>query len=368
MSKRRTRQFKRVERPEDIPVFTSEEEEARFWSEHELGDEFLARMEALGEDILPATRTRPISVRFDEDVLQRLKRLASELGKPYQTLLKQFVLERLYEEERRESMAPAMWAPSVPEGYYGTGPASRSVHRRASKGSQWQVQTYINWRAGDLQSAIENEVEDLRGAEFEWVSPLTEHGFREFRDADFLSRVGLEQHARALRAFWPVRGPVWDALAIVQTKDSNQPGVLLIEAKSHPGEMLSAGSRAKARASVKRIHAALKMTQSWLGVSASPDDWMGELYQHGNRLAHLYWLNEVVGRKTWLVYLLFVDDHEHRATTADEWKQAIRSTTRQLDLERKKVPQLAYVLVPALQVKEFDPTVPSRVGRHKLPR
>ena len=105
---KKARPAQRIERPEQIPAFASEEEEARYWAEHELGDEMLDRMEPLGEDALPPprARTRPISVRFDEDTLQRLRALAARRGHRYQTLLKQFVGERLYEEERREGILP----------------------------------------------------------------------------------------------------------------------------------------------------------------------------------------------------------------------------------------------------------------------
>jgi hypothetical protein len=95
-----------VERAEDIPSFASEEEEARYWSEHELGDKMLDSMESLGEDVLPPPRTvaRPVSVRFETQLLDRLRALARRRGVRYQTLLKQFVLERLYEEEQREGL------------------------------------------------------------------------------------------------------------------------------------------------------------------------------------------------------------------------------------------------------------------------
>jgi len=36
--------------------------------------------------------------------LRRVKALAARRGKGYQTLLKEFVVERLYEEERREGL------------------------------------------------------------------------------------------------------------------------------------------------------------------------------------------------------------------------------------------------------------------------
>jgi hypothetical protein len=47
-------------------------------------------------------RTKPVAVRFDELTLQRLRDLAVRRNTGYQTLLKQFVVERLYEEEKRE--------------------------------------------------------------------------------------------------------------------------------------------------------------------------------------------------------------------------------------------------------------------------
>lgn len=94
--------------PSDIPVFASEAEERAFWDTHELTEEFLERMGPVPDDELPPVRprTRPIAVRFDQDVLRRLRALAGKKGKGYQTILKEFVLERLYEEEKREGILP----------------------------------------------------------------------------------------------------------------------------------------------------------------------------------------------------------------------------------------------------------------------
>ena len=48
--------------------------------------------------------SRNLSVRFDLDTLNRLRKVAKKKGVGYQTLLKQFVTERLYEEEKREGL------------------------------------------------------------------------------------------------------------------------------------------------------------------------------------------------------------------------------------------------------------------------
>ena len=91
---------------DDVPMFANEAEEAEFWATHGLGDALLAK--GLTEDDLglppPRPRTRPVSVRFDADTLERIKVLAGRKHKGYQTLLKEFVMERLYEEEKREGL------------------------------------------------------------------------------------------------------------------------------------------------------------------------------------------------------------------------------------------------------------------------
>lgn len=92
--------------PSEIPIFTSEAAERAFWDTHEITAEFLERAGPIPDAELPPVRprTRPIAVRLDQDVLARLKHLAQKKGKGYQTLLKEFVLERLYEEEKREGI------------------------------------------------------------------------------------------------------------------------------------------------------------------------------------------------------------------------------------------------------------------------
>ena len=72
-------------------------------------DEFLEQ-QAKREKILrmqDATRpgrTTPVAIRFDQFTLKRLRALAALRNTGYQTLLKEFVIERLYEEEKREGI------------------------------------------------------------------------------------------------------------------------------------------------------------------------------------------------------------------------------------------------------------------------
>jgi hypothetical protein len=98
-----------VKRREDIPAFANEAEEHRFWSTHELAGELLDSMEPVpeeGDDWLPPARPRstPVLIRFNDDVIALAKALAAKQHTGYQTLIKQYVTERLYEEEKRAGL------------------------------------------------------------------------------------------------------------------------------------------------------------------------------------------------------------------------------------------------------------------------
>jgi len=67
-----------------------------FFQQQERRDKILAM-----QDAIRPGRTTPIAIRFDQFTLQRLKTLAALRNTGYQTLLKEFVVERLYEEEKR---------------------------------------------------------------------------------------------------------------------------------------------------------------------------------------------------------------------------------------------------------------------------
>ncbi|GAA5513651.1 hypothetical protein Dcar01_02395 [Deinococcus carri] len=86
-----------------VPAFATEAEEADFWATHALAEHLLSAGNA-DSDLLPPTRPRksnPTSLRLGTDLEQRLRHLAELKGTSYQTLLKEFVLERVYEEEKR---------------------------------------------------------------------------------------------------------------------------------------------------------------------------------------------------------------------------------------------------------------------------
>ncbi len=108
--------MKQINDRSEIPSDMTEAEEAAFWAEHEAGPGLLAQTQAdadagqqLAElDTLRANlraarsaKSNPTSLRLGADLERRLRHLAELKGTTYQTLLKEFVLERVYEEEKR---------------------------------------------------------------------------------------------------------------------------------------------------------------------------------------------------------------------------------------------------------------------------
>ena len=90
-----------------IPDFQSEKEEAEFWATHSLAaDLYTPESQTTAEALLPPAQPRPAksnptSLRLGVDLERRLRILAERKNTTYQTLLKEFVLERVYEEEKR---------------------------------------------------------------------------------------------------------------------------------------------------------------------------------------------------------------------------------------------------------------------------
>lgn len=98
------RYFRPIDDPNEIPENLSDEERIAFLEKHGVSEEFLNNAEEVPGEERPPPRTKPINVRFDDFTLGRLKELAERRNVGYQTLLKDFVVERLYQEELREGM------------------------------------------------------------------------------------------------------------------------------------------------------------------------------------------------------------------------------------------------------------------------
>jgi predicted DNA binding CopG/RHH family protein len=79
---------------ESVPLFANIGEETRFWEEHQISQR-LMQSSLAGTDTNESTT---ITLRIDPRMLSRLKRLARQRYLNYQSMLKQWVAERLEKE------------------------------------------------------------------------------------------------------------------------------------------------------------------------------------------------------------------------------------------------------------------------------
>lgn len=196
----------------------------------------------------------------------------------------------------------------------------------ANKGSQYQLQKYVNVYTQELNNAILQSSPSLlafinNSLEIQWKSPLMQDGYYEYQD-DFLKVITkdntvLNNYKITLQDYWPRRGPVWDGIATVTGQD-NKNGLLLAEAKAHISETTSQ-IKATSEKSRKLIQATLQEVQAIFGSTSSIDPWLNDYYQLANRLSFLHLLNEKLKIPTWLVLCNFVNDDTHISTDLDEW-------------------------------------------------
>ncbi|MDP2956425.1 MAG: hypothetical protein Q8N53_08380 [Longimicrobiales bacterium] len=217
---------------------------------------------------------------------------------------------------------------------------SRTRQAKGKKGSLRAIQWYVNEAPAELDKQIAEASGGRIKAPLDWKSPLRGDGWAEYSDGDFLDLLGISLPNRSLNAFWPKRGPQWDALG----KSSNGQ-VVLVEAKAHVAEIISPPSAA-AETSFKRIKTSLAEVAKSLGTESSCD-WTGTFYQYSNRLAHLYLLRELNNVPAWLVFVCFTNDRIMKGpATAGEWRAATEVLKGALGLQRHRLSRYILEVYP----------------------
>jgi len=188
----------------------------------------------------------------------------------------------------------------------------------ARAGSQKWIQVAVNWKPELLLSALQKSGAIERHTSVTWRSPLEMDSFHEYRDGEALRRAGISDLGVPLSSFWPRRGPVWDAIGITTE------GVpLFIEAKAHIPEAASPASKASP-ASLDLINRSLAKARRFYAPKATAD-WSNLFYQYANRLAHQYFLRELNGIPSFLIFLYFLNDDERDGPKHEaEWQGASR--------------------------------------------
>lgn len=215
----------------------------------------------------------------------------------------------------------------------------------ARAGSQRWLQVAVNRCAARIDGPICDAL-GISRRPLAWRSPLEAAGFREYRDMAALRQLGIARlPVEPLSAFWPPRGPVWDALATTGTEH-----LILVEAKANIPEAASPKSKASP-GSLRTIQRSLRRVQRAIAPK-SEYDWSGVFYQYANRLAHLYLFREINGFPAELVFVYFINaiDVGGPATGA-EWNAVTTLTHAALGLGRH--PMLQHVHHVVVDVEDL---------------
>ncbi len=208
-------------------------------------------------------------------------------------------------------------------------------------GSEWHLLRYLGYHRGDLDRAIRSVIPG--GTVVEWLNSRFETDpavidrdpprflDREIEGFEFLPATQRHQ----LLSAWPRTGslPCWDAVARINVK--GEACWLIVEAKSHLGELRST-CKAKGKESGggrDQILATFERVQADLGITVGAEAWMTPYYQFSNRITFLHLLNRVQ-IPTRLLFLHFVGDRFPSARaaacpgTADGWLTALDAMDR----------------------------------------
>jgi len=185
-------------------------------------------------------------------------------------------------------------------------------------GSLKDIQVLVNKNQVLIDRLIKEAFSELSKEEILWTSPLENDEFAEYRDDDFLIKVGLDPNEIQLNKFWPTKGPQWDALAHTTGRK-----IILVEAKANIPEIVSPKTGATKRSKCL-IDYSLIETKLFLNIT-NETDWSGIFYQYTNRLAHLYFLRERCNKEAYLVNIYFIGDKNVSGPkTKQEWDGAIK--------------------------------------------
>lgn len=187
------------------------------------------------------------------------------------------------------------------------------------------MQFFANDQPETLNHAIRQATGIAPHIEIQWRSPLADDDFAEYFDQAFLDCLGKTPLKVALRQFWPSGGPHWDGLALTSNGE-----VILVEAKANITEFATDPCSAESPTSIHHIMKSLSEVQQFMGIAERrrrPELWFNAFYQYANRLAHLYFLHELNGIPTHMVFLDIVNDPDSgddAVKSSDEWNSLVR--------------------------------------------
>lgn len=211
-------------------------------------------------------------------------------------------------------------------------------------GSLRDIQILVNGFPDFFTNKIKEHIM-IESDRIDWVSPLKDDDFSEYRDNGFIEKLGIQNLGTSLSAFWPKRGPQWDALG-----RGNRNEVFLVEAKANIDEIVSPETKATEK-SLVLIKKSLDDLKKYLNVN-NKVDWSGTFYQYTNRLAHLYFLRVLNKLPANLIFVYFIgDDSVSGPKSVEEWNAALMVMKKYLGLSTHKLAK--YIAEVFIDVKQI---------------
>lgn len=188
----------------------------------------------------------------------------------------------------------------------------------AKAGSQKWLQIVVNRKPELLLDVLRACGAIALSNSVTWQSPLEAERFREYSDQNALRKAGITRLRWPLDSFWPRRGPVWDAIGV-----TSEGKPVFVEAKAHIPEAASPSTKASTISRKMIVHSLSKARRFYAPKSRA--DWTMLFYQYANRLAYQYFLRELNGIPSTLVFLYFLNaDDMHGPNSPEEWRGASR--------------------------------------------
>jgi len=84
-----------------LPDFKTEKEEVEFWDKHSIGDYWEDLSEC--DDVFKRPKLKPVTIKFDPIILQKIKMLAKKRGLSYSAYIRYLLAKSIEEEITRKS-------------------------------------------------------------------------------------------------------------------------------------------------------------------------------------------------------------------------------------------------------------------------
>ena len=216
-------------------------------------------------------------------------------------------------------------------------------------GSEFQLMRFLGHHRQELNTMIKEatgETGDIQWLDFPYDNKRIS-GDGEWKGINCFQLLENKDEIRSIkskwREFWPQSGnPMnWDGIFRIGKK------WFFVEAKAHEEECCQkCGS--KDRGSREKITSAFKKTQEWCDATEKEIPWIDtNCYQLANRLAFLYFCNEICGIETGIVYIGFINGYRHKRDeicSESGWRTIWEEELETLGLNMEKVrPYLSFV-------------------------